>query len=523
VLKNLWALLLAVPIILAVFSCTKPEPASEIGSQNENVLRIDVQVPFDALDPVIGSESSSSHVFGLLFSYLFVPDEEGQLEPDLAIRWDYDAAGFTWTIRLRDDARFHDGHPVTSGDVKYSLEYCLKSGLPSVFGLIDRVTLLTDTSLFIKLKRNDPDFPMKIWDIEIVPHHGETAPGFRDHPIGSGPFRFKSREGKRAVNLTAYDGYYGGRPSLDGVVFTYEPDTEKSWARLLLGKTDIGVGLSFKDYQMLKPYHERFYFNEIVTEYYTILLFNTADPLFTDPDVRLALACAVDKQAIVDRVFHGAARAAIGPAGINSPYRNPDLKPIPYNPGRALELLRQAGWAFSSEDHFLYRNGKSFELTILIPDGHQTTRLVAEYLQLFLNEVGIKAHLHCLPQNELLRKYAYNNEFQAVLTQFWASSRSPETIELIWSGINEQKAAAGLFDHPQVAALLQEAAQAEDPDRRKKLFHELDALVASLQPGLFLFHEMRFEAMSKRFRLPHRFSFDLSGIYRLREASLSPR
>ncbi len=166
-------MLLAVPIVLLMLSCTKAEHSSiETGSQNENVLRIDIPAPFGSLDPVKGSESGSSSVFPLLYSYLFVPDEDGQLEPDLAIRWDYDAASFTWTIYLRDNALFHDGRRLTTRDVDYSLGYSLEIWRPSVFGLIDRITLLTDTSLLIRLKRNDPDFPMKIWDMEIIPHPG---------------------------------------------------------------------------------------------------------------------------------------------------------------------------------------------------------------------------------------------------------------------------------------------------------------------------------------------------------------
>ncbi len=523
-LKNLWALLLVVPILLITFSCAKPErSAPETGRENENVLRIDSQAPFGSLDPVKGGESASSCIFPLLYSYLFVPDEDGQLEQDLAIRWDYDAAGFAWTIHLRDDALFHDGRPVSARDVEYSLQYGLQSMRPNLFGLIDRITVLTHTSLLIRLKRDDPNFPIKIWDMEIVPHLGGNTPGFPEHPIGSGPFRFNDREGAKEVGLTAYDSYYGGRPFLDGVVFIYEPDGEKTWARLLTGKTDIGIWLSSKDYQMLKQYHDRFYFAETVSEYYTILLLSVTDPLFADPNVRLALAYAVDKELIVDKVLHGAAKVAIGPAGVEPPYHNPELKPVPYNPRRALELLRKAGWAQSSDDQFLYRDGKGFELTILISDKHQIDRLIAEYLQLFLNEVGIRAHLQSLSQDELFQRYAYSNQFQAVLTQFLASSRSPELMESVWTATNGRKAGAGMFDHPEVTVLLREAAQAEDSVRRTKLYQEADALIASLQPGIFLLHGIRIDAMSKRFRLLHRFSFDHSGTYRLRHASLMPR
>ncbi len=303
----------------------------------------------------------------------------------------------------------------------------------------------------------------------------------------------------------------------------YEPDGEKSWARLLSGKTDIGVRLSPKDYHMLKQYHDRFCFNEVVSEYYSILLFNTTDPLFTEPDVRLALAYAVDKQALIDSIFHGAGMAATGPFGVNSPYHKPELKPVPYNPGRALELLKQAGWMYDSQDQFLHRQGKRFEFSILITEGHLIDKLVAECLQLFLNDVGIKTYLNSLAQNELLHRYDHNKEFQAVLTQLWASSKAPEIVVQVWAGVDGQKTGVGLFDHPQIAAVLHGIAQAKDSDKRKSLYQEVDSLVASLHPGVFLVHEVKFDVMSKRFRLPHRFSFDHSGTHRLWQASLGSR
>jgi peptide/nickel transport system substrate-binding protein len=521
-LSKTWVLLVVVPAAILTLSCAKSDRSpTETGIQNDNVLRIDIPEPFGSLDPAKGSQSASSNVFPLLYSYLFVPNEAGQLEPDLATRWDYDAAGFTWTIQLRDDALFHDGRRVTAEDAEYSLEYCLKSVHPDLFGLIDRVTPLTDAFLLIRLKRNDPGFARKIWDLPILPHPAVGAPGTPEHPVGSGPFKFNYRDGSHEVGLTAYDGYYGGRPSLDGIVFTCEPNSEKSWTRLLSGKTDIGVRLSFKDYRMLRIYNDAFYLNEMTLEPYMILLFNTTDPIFAEPNVRLALAYAVDKQTIVDRVFHGAATMAAGPAGVNSPWHNPEVKPVPYHPGRALELLRQAGWRDDPDDHFLYRRGEAFEFTILISEGDQLDRLVAEYLQIFLNQIGIKAHLSSLSQDELFRRYAFNNEFQAVLTQFGASSRSPELIECIWTGMNGQKAGAGAFEHPLVAALLHEAARVKDPDRSTRLYQEADALITSLQPGMFLVHEIRLDVMSKRFRLPQPFSFTYSGISRLRHASLS--
>jgi len=521
-LKHLCSFLLAVVLALAVLSCSRTDLSSATGgNRNENVLRIDAPAPFGSLDPNLEPFYGSLMIFPLLYSQLFVPNDNGTLEPDLATRWGYDAATLTWTIQLRDDALFHDGRRVTVKDVEYSIRHLLKDQRPQVYSAVDRMTQVGDTTLCISLKENDPSFPMKIWYMSICPEHTGVTDGYQDHPVGSGPFRFNYRKGMEEVGLAAHDGFYGGRPSLDGVVFVSQPDGEKSWARLLAGETDVVFNLSPKDYRIVNRYRQRFYFDARATDAYSILLYNTTDPLFVDPSVRLALAHVVDRKAIIDGVLHGAAVEAIGPAGITSPYHNPDLKPIPYNPTKALELLGRAGWSYSADDHLLHRNGKRFEFTILVFEGSAVDRSVAERLQLYLNDVGIKAHQQFVSMDELLRRYLANNEFQSALTQLSAPARLPGAmLQELWGSRDGKKAVAGMFDHPQVNRLFEEAGRAVGTSRAEKLYHEIDALIASLQPGMFLFHKITSNVMSRRFQTQGRFSLDFSGISKLK--CLSP-
>ncbi|HQN18433.1 MAG TPA: ABC transporter substrate-binding protein, partial [Syntrophobacteraceae bacterium] len=289
------------------------------------------------------------------------------------------------------------------------------------------------------------------------------------------------------------------------------------------GKTDIVYRLNPKDFEILGRYRDRFRFDAKVPDSYMILLFNTADALFSDPDVRLALACAVDRERIINTVFHGFATLAVGPAGVNSPYHNPALRPVPYDPERAMELLHRAGWTRNTRDQLLYRNGQCFEFTALIFKGNLIDRRIAEDLQLFLSEVGIKMHLQSLPVEELVERYCRNNQFQAVLTELSSSPRIIDRLVELWKPAGGKGSAAGLFHHPEVSRLLNEAVATEDPHRRKKCFQEADALIASLQPGIFLFHKGRLNVMSKRLQLPFPFSFDHAGIYRLKNAFVPGR
>ena len=82
----------------------------------------------------------------------------------------------------------------------------------------------------------------------------------------------------------------------------------------------------------MAQYEERYYFDLYPLSWYTILLYNTNDPLFSDPKVRLALSHAIDREYIVKKILGGFGIIAVGPMGVNSPYHNPDVKPIPYDP-----------------------------------------------------------------------------------------------------------------------------------------------------------------------------------------------
>jgi len=520
-LRYLSSVLTFILLLSFILSCEKPGiPSAGKRPRNENVLRYDVTAPFTSLNPIDVYASGSNNIFPLLYSYLLVPNGNGRLEPDLALKWTYDPTDFTWTIHLRKNAMFHNKQPVNSMDIKYSLEEVCKRIRPSLFSLIDRTSILSDTVISIGLNKNDPAFLQKNWDMEIIPQPNEGEIDFYNHPIGSGPFRFKYRKGEKEVCLEANEDYFHGRPSIDRVVFFFQPDKEKAWTRVLSGETDIAQEVSPKNYEIMRQYEKKYYFDLYPLSWYTILLYNTSDPLFSEPKVRLALSHAIDREYIVEKILRGFGVVAVGPMGVNSPYHNPEVKPIPYDPQKGLELLKEAGWSYDKGGHYLIKEGKLFEFTIPVLKESQIEKRVARYLQLCLNDLGIKVRLQLLPFEELKRRYLRNNKFQAVLTEFRGVSRDPEFMKSVWSPDLSKRSEAGSFEHPEVTRLIRKALDEEDPLKQKELFYEIDALITSLQPGTFLFHKTAIDVMSKRFKLAFPFSLTHEGIYRLRYASL---
>jgi peptide/nickel transport system substrate-binding protein len=344
------------------------------------------------------------------------------------------------------------------------------------------------------------------------------AGDFANRPIGSGPFRFSYRKGEKEVGLVVNEDYYRGRPSIDRVVFYVQPDKEKSWARLLSANTDLALGIDAKDYEILKRHEDRFHFNTVVEPFRTLLLFNTADPFFADPRVRTALAHGIDKEYILTRILGGQGVAAAGAMGYHSPFRNPELQPIPYNPEKSLRLLKEAGWSVDRDGRYLQKAGRRFEFTILLFAEIQLHHRVAQYLRLCLNDLGIKAHLQPVPYHELYERFWGNNAFQAVITEF-KDVISADFLHDLWCPVDGKMSMAGSFEDPDVSRLIDRALKSGNHVLRMKLFHESDSLLTSLQPAMFLYQRTYLNVLSKSFQPAYPFS---SLFFRFHLWDLSP-
>lgn len=240
---------------------------------------------------------------------------------------------------------------MTAHDVSHSFKSIVETTRPSLGRLVKRIRIPSDETLVFELNQDDPFFCDKIWNFEIIPDPTRNPTiDFFNHPIGSGPFRFKSRDAGKTVILEANPDYYDARPSLDRVCFHFTQDPANSWTRLISGATDVAVELSPANFHKMKYLKDRFYFKEYVLTYYTILLYNTHHPLFKNPEVRKALGMAIDRGVIVDTILNGYAKMANGPMGVDSPYHNPEEALLPsYDPGAALAMLQAAGWSWGAK------------------------------------------------------------------------------------------------------------------------------------------------------------------------------
>ena len=486
-----------------------------------NVLRVDIDFDFGPFNPTSVDCSGSTHLFPFIYSFLCVPNPEGNLEPDLAVSWDYDPETFTWQIRLRQDACFHNGDPVTAIDAVYSIQSKIENQKQNLGDLIRKIKATDKYLLQIQMEQDAPAFLSSIWDMEIIPDLNRHANlDLNDLPVGSGPFKFHGRTDDGGIVLTANEDYYNGRPAIDEVIFNYIPQREDSWIRLLNGKTDIVGNLTVQDYKMTEQYADQFYFSKYYYNYYSILLYNTHHPLFENPMVRRALTHAINRDYIVNNILNGYAEVIAGPMDNRSAWHDPTLKPLAYDPHLALDYLEKAGWTLDPDTHCQVKDGQMFEFELLLPSASEIDLRIARYIMLNLNEVGIRAHLKALPPDVFHKRYFHNMAFDAALVELTSNPRRLEDVLGLWITYGDEVSAAGGFASPETDHLANLILSTKSPDIKKIRLQHFDHLIADLQPGSFLFRKMSIDAMSKRFSLKYPFSYDYQGFFRMQFARL---
>lgn len=503
-IRCILSILFIIGMLGILITRNKPEADSARGKNEDGkVLRFDVLYPIGSLDPKPDEGGDASLVFRFFYSYLFIMNENGQLKPDLATEWVYDKETFTWTIQIREGARFHDGSPVTTSDVVYSLNVGLDMVFPSAWQLVNRITAINEKVFVICLKKDDPGFLEKTWSFEILKQPIGSDTNNRPYPVGSGPFKFDYRIGNSELGLTANEHYYRGRPAIDRVVFYHQPDKERSWTRLLAGQTDLVRGVEVQDYQTIEHYVDEFYFKKTTEHNIILLVYNTNDPNLSDPKVRMALSLAIDKQHMVRVLLKG---MGVVPSGLGYSF-SPDLSgiaPTPYDPSKSVQLLREAGWTYDSKGHYLQKDGKPFELTILFFEENSLHESIARFIQLWFNDLGLKVRIQPLPFNDLIQKFSRNADFQAVITEFLDTPTSSNVV--LDRLFNVNQAAGGSFSSPRITAIADQLSRETDRSRRKALLDEMNSMLHSLQPATFLVQKISLDILSRRFILPSEFS-----------------
>jgi peptide/nickel transport system substrate-binding protein len=448
------------------------------------------------LDLRQGTDAQSERVGGLIFDALVKKDEHYEMQPWLATSWEQPDA-LTWVFHLRDGVRFQDGRPLEAEDVVYTIESLIDGSVGNLvtaksgnFASVARAEARDRLTVVVRMKRPDAGLLFNVSDglFGVVPRG--SGKDFGLHPVGSGPFRFVSAVQDKEVVLARNDDYWAGLPEvpagghrIERVLFEVVPDTITSALELQKGSADMASNVVTLDMVHTLESRPNLKVESGPGSPVVYMTFNVTDPLLKDKRVRQAVACSIDRQAIVDAIWRGQARLAntLLPVGHWAAATDAELARYPHDVGRAERLLEEAGFPAG-------KDGVRLRLT-LKTSTDETTRLMAAVLQQQVREAGIDLQIR---SSEFGTFYSdvTRGAFEMYVLRWIGSNEDPDIFRYAYgTGSFPPKGGnRGRYSNARVDALLAEAAASSDRVVRKTDYLEVQKILADELPGIPLWY-----------------------------------
>lgn len=464
---------------------------------------------FNRLNPVLDyANPVDQDVDRLIFSSLLRFDDRGLPVNDLIESMGISQSGENYNISLRQDATWHDGQPVTSADVLFTLDLLRSDDLPipqdirSLWQDIESEAL-DDYTLQFRLPEPFSPF-LDYLTFGILPSHilGEISPAglvdsdFNLQPVGSGPYQFERFEvdGDQisGVILTAFEGYYRGSPFIEQFIFKYYPDSASAVDAYQAGEV-LGISKITNDIlqRALAEPDLNMHSGQVPKLSMIFLnLDNPQVPYFQDVEIRRALLMGIDRQRIITQLNGGQATLAHGPIFPGSWAYYDGVEKIEFDPEGAINTLRGLGYTIPASGSQVRTNedGDSLEFDLVYPEGEANEQL-AVAIAADWEVLGVRANLEPVASEDIVSDYLDPREYQAALVEI-NLSRSPDPDPYpfwdqaqITGGQNYSQ-----WNDRQASEYLEEARIELDRAERIRLYNNFQVRFASELPALPLFY-----------------------------------
>ena len=464
----------------------------------------------NTLVPILASDSSSADICGLIFNGLVRYDKNLNLEGELAENWEIKEGGLVIIFHLRKNVRWHDGVPFTARDVEFTYKKLIDPNVKTPYsGDFERVKLLEALDDYtVKVTYKEPFSPgLSSWGMWVMPKHilekeDLSNTKFSRAPVGTGPYKFSEwKTGEKIVLVSNHD-YYEGRPYIDRYIYRIIPDQASIFLELQTqGVDQVGVTPLQYARQTDNPFFKRYYRKYKYPAFgYTYLAFNLKDPRFADRRVRTAIDYAIDKEEIIKGVLLGLGRASTGPFPPESWAYDKEVKPLPYDPQKAKELLREAGWQDTDGDGWLDKGGKIFQFTLMTNQGNDPRRMTVEIIQRRLKEIGIDVEIRILEWATFLTEFIDKRKYEAVVLG-WNLSRDPDNYD-IWHSSKQREGEFNFvgYQNSEVDSLLEEGRREFDQQKRREVYNKIHRLIFDDHPYIFLYVPDALPIVHSRFK-----------------------
>jgi peptide/nickel transport system substrate-binding protein len=475
------ALVAQIPLLLTACRAPAPDPGT---------LTFLIESSPNNLDLRQGTDAQSERIGALIYDPLVRKDEHFNLRPWLATSWERPSP-LTWVFHLRRGVHFHDGLPLTSADVAYSIRSMIDGTLTTAksggFTSIRSINTPDDATVIVETRTPDNSLLFNLSDglFGVVERGANRDEGL--HPVGSGPFRFVDAVQDKEVVLARNASYWAGPPSIQQVRFQVSPDNITT-ALELRKAARTRTPMVESNALPMDMVHALEQMPGLVVEggpgaRVDYLNFNVSDPRLRDPRVRHAIACSIDRAAIIASLWRGHAQLAstLLPTSHWAAAPASMLSVDAYDPARARALLEAAG---------LHPNAAGVRLRLTLKTStDETTRLEAQAIQAQLQTVGIALELRPAEFGTFYADITHG-AFQLYMLRWIGSNEDPDIYHYAYASSMQPPKGAnrGHYVNPQLDALLDDAETATNRAQRQNDLLRVQQTLADDLPTLPLWY-----------------------------------
>ncbi|MFJ5440488.1 glutathione ABC transporter substrate-binding protein GsiB [Pectobacterium sp. CHL-2024] len=483
---------------LVAAGVTAAMAASPVWAAKDAVIA--VGSTFTSLDPYDANDSLSQTVAKSFYQGLFGFDKEMKLVNVLADSYDVSPDGLTYTVKLHPGVKFHDGTAFNAAAVKVNLD---RASNPdnrlkryNLFKMIEKTEAVDDLTVKITLKTpfsafvNNLAHPAAVMvSPAALKQYGKDI-GF--HPVGTGPYRFVTWNQTDFVKVEKFNGYWkAGLPKLDSITWRPVVDNNTRAALLQTGEAQFAYPIPFEQAKVLEK-NDKLALVASPSILHRYISMNVTQKPFDNPKVREALNYAINKEALIKVAFSGYATPAEGPLPSSIDY-SVKYHPWPYDPAKARELLKEAG----------YPDG--FTTTLWSSHNHSTAQKVLQFTQQQLAQVGVKVQVTAMDAGQRAAEVEGKGVKETGVRLFytgWSASTgeadwalSPLFATASWPPAQFNTA---FYSNPQVDADLANALKTTDRTEKQKLYKDAQDKIWADAPWIFLATERLVSANSKK-------------------------
>jgi peptide/nickel transport system substrate-binding protein len=426
--------------------------------------------------------------------------------PALAESWEAAPDGMSYTFKLRQNVKFHDGEPFDAAAVKFNLDRQIDESHPNFkdgnwlfmrnfVGALKSVDVIDPSTVRLNLKQVDLAFldglstnPTYMISPKSIKELGKDV---GTKPVGTGPFKFVSWDKGNRMVLERNNDYWGEKAKVEQLIFVPIAEPEARLTALRTGQVQLTIDLPPDAVSVVQNDANLKVESKVSRSFWGLQPNYKFEP-FSKVQVRQAVAYAINREQLTKDVLKGTGAPAKGVfSEVFGEYVNKQAEPYEYNPTKAKELLQAAGY------------GSGFQTTFLIPasgSGMQQPRAMAEYIQSNLAAVGITANLEVLEWGTYLGKWT-KGDFGLSARGITPVLYDPSPFLNIFftckfvvpNGSNAQSSCTKEYDD-----VAESTYTILDPQERVKRIHQAQEMMQREVPWVFVDHELDMYFLSKR-------------------------